>query len=90
MGGGSEQRTFRTMKGLGNMLVNLDRDDLISLAKGTMPNYSVMNHPKIKKHGYMGGPHGDEWKWKWNAFENCTDEEIWEIYQLCKNSWKND
>ena len=69
------------------MQIELDRIDLISLAKGTSPNYSVMDNRLIKKHGSFNGSKGN-WKWKYNAFTECSEEEILEIYYLCKNSWK--
>lgn len=72
------------------MKLNLDRKDLISLAKGTNPNYRAMDIPLIKNHGNMGGPHGDQWSWNWNAFESESDEMIYEIYLICKDSWKEE
>lgn len=69
------------------MKLDLDKKDLISLAKGTSPNYSVMNNPLIKKHGSYNASYGD-WNWDYTAFEECSEEQILEIYKLCKNSWE--
>lgn len=67
--------------------IALDKEDIISLVKGQSPNYSVMEHRLIKKHGNFDGSYG---KWNWNSFslEKCTEEELKEIYRLCKESWK--
>lgn len=65
------------------MNVNLDKIDLISLAKGTSPNFSIMDNRSILKYGNYNG----SWKWNYNAFKDCTEEEILKIYYLCKNSW---
>lgn len=68
--------------------LELDKQDLISLAKGTSPNYSVMDNTLVKKYGSYTGGFKDEWNWEYDAFEKCSETEILEIYQLCKNSWK--
>jgi len=70
------------------MLVDLDRESLIHLAKGVEPYYSVMDHPLVKANGSYTGGHLDRWDWSWRAFENLSDEEILEVYNLCRNSWK--
>lgn len=69
------------------MKLELDRKDLISLAKGMNPNYRVMDISLVKNNGRMGGPHGDQWSWKWNAFDDLSDLEIYGIYLICKKSW---
>lgn len=65
----------------------LDREDLEALVNGVVPNYGVMGHPLVKRAGsYMGGFH-DKWNWTYPLTE-FSDNELWEIYQVCKNSWK--
>jgi hypothetical protein len=69
------------------MLINLKKDDLISLARGTSPCYKVMQHPLVASNGcYVGGMH-DEWRWNASAFEENTMEETLEVYKICKESW---
>lgn len=70
------------------MKLDLDREDLISLAKGQIPNYSAMDNPKISAHGSFAASYG-RWDWNYCSFEKCSDEEIFEIYNICKQSWKN-
>lgn len=69
------------------MQLDLDKQDLISLAKGTVPNYLVMSNPIIKKQGSFNSSQGD-WNWNYIAFEECSEEEILSVYQVCKDSWK--
>ena len=69
-----------------NLKLDLDKKDLISLVKGTDPNLSVMGHPKISCCGNYRVKYSS-WEWNCRAFEKYTDEEIYEIYKICKNSW---
>jgi hypothetical protein len=70
------------------MLLNLKKKDLISLAKGTPPNYDVMKNPLIAPNGYYVGGMHDEWKWNYGAFQDNTMEEVLEAYKICKESWE--
>ena len=70
------------------MTGDLDRKDLISLLVGSSPNYSAMD--KIPKDfgQYVGGMVDD---WQWNHLRESmpySDEYLYELYLLCKNSWE--
>lgn len=67
------------------MEVNLDKYDLICLIKGSTPNYNVMD--KLSKYGYFNNSYG-EWKWHIFNLDNLTKQELYKIYNLCKESWK--
>ena len=67
------------------MLLILDKTDLISLVKGTIPNYSIMSNPIIDKNGRYSGSY-DRWEWNYKAFEECTESELLETYYLLKSS----
>ena len=69
------------------MKFELDRNDLVSLVLGADPNYDVMNHPKIEPHGSYTGGHSDRWSWQGSYFKGCSEEDLFEIYTICKNSW---
>lgn len=71
------------------MTIDLDRKDLIALVRGTSPNFSEMNNPKIKKHGSWVGGHHDRWDWNFSSIENASDAELIELYKICKDSWIN-
>ena len=70
------------------MKVDLDREDIISLLTGSKPNYSVMNKIPKELGSYIGG-FVDDWSWN-NINENVsyTDEQLYDLYLMCKNSWK--
>ena len=68
------------------MKVELDREDLLSLVKGKTPYYSVFEEPIVKKNGKWIGGHVD--KWQWGNIESLSNEELFELYTICKNSWK--
>lgn len=68
------------------MTVELSKADLANLVKGSTPNYDVMVHPLVNNNGrYIGGFHD---KWDWSLKSDMTEEQLWELYNLCKNSWK--
>ena len=71
-----------------NMIVDLDRKDIISLLTGSQPNYSVID--KIpEEFGYYFGGFVNDWRWN-DISENVSysDEQLYDLYLMCKNSWK--
>jgi hypothetical protein len=66
--------------------IKLDRGDLISMAKGICPNPLIMDDYPINKLGSYFDNQG--WQWNWDAFNDLTDIDIYNIYIMCKNSWK--
>lgn len=67
------------------MNVNLDREDLINLIKGCEPAMEIWDHLKIKGKFDYSDQDG-RFTWKSEIFE-ATDEELYSIYLLCKESW---
>ena len=70
------------------MIVDLDRKDIISLLTGIKPNHSVMD--KIpEEFGYYVGGFVNDWQWNYIS-ENVSysDEQLYDLYLMCKNSWK--
>jgi hypothetical protein len=67
------------------MTVQLDRKDLTALVKGTQPNYDLFSHPLVKGSGDYCGGFVD--KWSWTNLSHLTDDQLWELYNLCKSSW---
>lgn len=59
----------------------IDREDLISLIKGQIPDNESMNYPLIKRCGQR--IHND---WIWNTFvlENSSMKELLTIYETIK------
>lgn len=66
------------------MLVEMNKGMLVALIKGCDPAYEIMEHPLIKSKGYYSGGHNDRWNWNY-SFDDCTEEQLWETYQLLKN-----
>ncbi len=64
----------------------LDKRDLISLVKGITPSYEIMSHPLISAAGDMWGGQGEHWEWK--DLDKFDESQLWECYNLCKQSWK--
>lgn len=69
------------------MKVDLDKKDLIYLIKGIKPEISI--HKKLKDFGEMW-EYNSENSWQWNFYKlnQLTEESLFEIYELCKNSWE--
>lgn len=67
------------------MVVDLSREDIINLLKGTSPGWDVMD--KIPEGlGYEVGGFVGMWEWHISANNPYTDEELFELYLMCKNS----
>jgi len=70
------------------MKIEISKEQLADMVKGTSPYYYVFDHPLVKKSGrYIGGFH-DKWEWNYGFHNDLTKEELWELYNVCKNSWK--
>lgn len=68
--------------------VHLSKKDLASLVKGTSPNFDLHSHPLVKKSGRYYGGFNDEWNWNYGFENNLSEEELWDLYVLCRDSWK--
>jgi hypothetical protein len=68
------------------LTVELDKRDLMSLVIGTQPNYGVMGNPLIDKCGFFRASYG-HWDWNPHVLETMTEEQLFEMYTICRNSW---
>jgi hypothetical protein len=68
------------------MNVTLDRKDLLYLVNGIQPDYSIFDNELVKKSGSYCGGFVDKWSWDYRLNE-LNDQELWDLYVLCKNSW---
>ena len=66
------------------MNLNLDKEDLISLVKGSCPYYSLFNHPVVKACGQYSDNRG--WSWREGELEKLDENQLFVLYELCKNS----
>lgn len=69
------------------MLIELDKEDAISLVKGTSPNYEIMSHPTIRQFGTFYD-YQSRWEWNTSSLSNLKVDQLLYIYRICKNSWK--
>lgn len=69
------------------MEIKVNKADLTSLVKGSVPNYSVMENPVVNKSGRYNGSH-DRWEWNYKFEEKLTEKELLDMYILCRDSWK--
>lgn len=66
------------------MKLELDKEDLISLVMGKVPNYAAM-----VKCGDLGwGSDNRGWQWYESKLKELSEEELYDLYLLCKNSWE--
>lgn len=70
------------------MVVELDKGDIISLVMGVTPYYSVFEHPRVKSNGSYTGGFVDKWGWDKTSLQTLSENELYELYIICKNSWK--
>jgi len=70
------------------MKVELDREALIALVCVQVPNYSIFEHPLVKKCGSYCGGFVEKWSWKGYELEELSKQELYELYMLCKNSFE--
>lgn len=68
------------------MQVTLDKQDLIALVSGSSPKYSVFNHPVIKQAGSYHDGTTQSWVWNKEYLDCISEQELWELCLLCKNS----
>jgi len=68
------------------MKKELNKEDLISMVLGTAPYYSVYDHPLVKRTGVHIGGFVDEWSWNRHSLAELTEEELYELYTVCKES----
>ena len=67
------------------MKVELERKDLEALVKGKPPYYNEFNNPLVIKAGHR---RSDQYgRTNWGSLENLTDEELYKLYVICRNSW---
>lgn len=69
------------------MVINLDKQDLIALVVGGVgPHYNIMNNPIFNDIGNFRGGFVDTWVWKISKLEKLSEDELLNIYKLCKES----
>lgn len=70
-----------------NNTTKLEKEDLVNLVSGIKPYYDAMNIELIAKSGTWNGSQ-DTWNWNKYKLKEYTEEQLINIYKLCKESWK--
>jgi len=70
------------------MKVDLDKKALISLVCGETPYYSLFGNALVR----LCGNYDDNRGWSWNKreLEKRSEEELYVLYQACRNSWPSE
>lgn len=71
------------------MTAELSRRDLIRLVYGIYPPYEVFEHPLVKRTGQYIGGFVDKWLWDTQAIADLTENDLWNLYVLCRDGGKN-
>ena len=67
------------------MKIELDRKGLEILVSGSQPYYDEFDNPLVKKAGH---DYSDQYgRTNWHNLSALTDEELYEVYLICRNSW---
>lgn len=67
------------------MKIELDRKGLETLVLGSEPNYGEFDNPLVKKAGHS---YSDQYcRTNWNSLSKLSDEELYQLYIICRNSW---
>ena len=68
------------------MTVDLDKQDVITLIKGSFVPWELMDHPLISKLGVYVGGFQDKWYWNSNNVINqYAEEDLLQVYYLLKS-----
>lgn len=69
------------------MIVELSKDDLITLVKGLeCPNKMMSKYSKLEIGSYTGG-FVDRWDWDKYGLKKLNEEELYNVFQECKSYW---
>ena len=67
------------------MKIELDRKGLEILVAGSEPDYNEFDNPLVKKAGH---DYSDQYgRTSWRNLSELTDDELYEVYVICRNSW---
>ena len=70
------------------MVVDLTAEDLVNLVKGTSPSFDLFDNEVVKRCGFYNGSYGT-WSWKIHAIESLDDKDIYALYVLCRDCYKD-
>ena len=68
------------------MKVELTRQDLETLVRGTAPDFSLFSNPLVTKAGHEYFDHGS--RDRFTSLHELSESELWRLYKLCKHTKK--
>jgi hypothetical protein len=68
------------------MIIDIDKEGLISLVWGISPNYNEFNNEKLTSYGTYK-PQMGKWEWDIEMLFTLEDETLYEMYTICRESW---
>jgi hypothetical protein len=69
------------------MKIELDKSALITLVNGIEPYYSLFDNQIVSSCGSFSGSQGT-WSWNKSNLKELSEEELYTLYLLCKDSWE--
>lgn len=66
------------------MILDVSKDMLIDMVRGTDPSYEAMGHPLVKRAGEFSGSYGT-WTWNTSVLEKYTEGQLMHLYGVVKN-----
>jgi|TARA_R110000851_G_scaffold230898_10_gene383765 hypothetical protein len=64
------------------MKIELNRNDLIALVKGSFVPYEAMESETLQLMGSFTGGFSDRWNWNYSVPDMITDQELWDTYNI--------
>ena len=62
----------------------LSKKDLLNLVMGTTPNNDITDYLSNNNYGNYCGCVTNEWVWEYPFLRDLNEEELWELYLMCK------
>lgn len=69
------------------LMVLLDKKDILTLVRGSQPNYTEYENPILSEIGQHFEGLGDSWVWHHPRLNRLSFEELVKVYYICKDSW---
>ena len=65
------------------MKIEVDKKDLISLVKGSVPSFNDFEHPLVVKGGHS---YCDQYgRTSWDSLDSLSENELYDLYIVLKN-----
>lgn len=73
------------------MIITVDKNDLLILVSSIKPNIEIKEDSQkvytLKLYGDFSEDGSDSWVWNKEKLTKLNEEELYELYTICKESW---